>query len=191
MTKEEIKLQIYRDIKEGVGGDYGFFSVGFDFGYNQADQQTKELQEKYDELDKDYSILNEQFVKSKEWNLEIVYSNKFKDKEIEQLQARINEQKTKYGELVTLYEENLGQLLDAAKQNKQLQAKIDELKKANEWISVEELNPEYYEKVLIECSGNLSNDNYSYYDVAVFTRDGWVGHLYKHPSVIKWKKITN
>ena len=110
---------------------------------------------------------------------------------VEQLQARINEQKTKYGELVTLYEENLGQLLDAAKQNKQLQAKIDELENANEWISVEELNPEYYEKVLIECSGNLSNDNYSYYDVAVFTRDGWVCHLYKHPSVIKWKKITN
>lgn len=52
MSKEEIKLQIYRDIKEGVGGDYGFFSVGFDFGYNQADQQTKELQEKVECRDK-------------------------------------------------------------------------------------------------------------------------------------------
>lgn len=56
-----------------------------------ADQQTKALTDEIDQLNKDYSILNDQFVKSKEWNLEIVYSNKFKDKEIKQLQARIDE----------------------------------------------------------------------------------------------------
>jgi len=74
--------------------------------------------------------------------------------------------------------------------NEQLQAKIDELEKANEWISASELNPEYYEKVLIKCSENFVNDNYSYYDVGAFTRDGWIGHLYKKPQVISWKKIT-
>ena len=40
-TKEEIeqlKLEIYRDIKGGIGGDYGFFSAGFNIGYNQCQQ---------------------------------------------------------------------------------------------------------------------------------------------------------
>ncbi len=62
------------------------------------------------------------------------YCNKVNDLEKEkaktkELQEKVGEQKTKYGELVTLYEENLGQLLDAVKQNKELQAKIDELEK--------------------------------------------------------------
>lgn len=59
MNNEEIKLQIYRDIKEGVGGDYGFFSVGFDFGYNQADQQTKQLQAKIDELENEIESMHQ------------------------------------------------------------------------------------------------------------------------------------
>lgn len=62
-----------------------------DFAEDILDQQTKALTDEIDQLNKDYSILNDQFVKSKEWNLEIVYSNKFKDKEIKQLQARIDE----------------------------------------------------------------------------------------------------
>jgi|688.fasta_scaffold138043_4 hypothetical protein len=40
-TKEEIeqlKLEIYRDIQGGIGGEYGFFSAGFINGYTQCQQ---------------------------------------------------------------------------------------------------------------------------------------------------------
>ena len=50
MIKEEIKLQFYNDIKEAIGGNYGFFSVGFDFGFNHSNQQTKPLIDKIEQL---------------------------------------------------------------------------------------------------------------------------------------------
>ena len=40
-TKEEIeqlKVEIYRDIQGGIGGDYGFFSAGFNIGYSQCQE---------------------------------------------------------------------------------------------------------------------------------------------------------
>ena len=47
------------------------------------------LKDELEDLDKQYSVLNDQFIKTKEWNLEIVYSNKFKDNEIEQLKFQL------------------------------------------------------------------------------------------------------
>ena len=47
---ENIKLDMYNGIKEGVGGNYGFFSVGFDFGYNQSKNRIDELLDKIDML---------------------------------------------------------------------------------------------------------------------------------------------
>jgi len=38
-TKEEIeqlKVEIYRDIQGGIGGDYGFFSAGFNIGHSEC-----------------------------------------------------------------------------------------------------------------------------------------------------------
>ena len=35
---EQLKLEIYRDIKGGIGGDYGFFSAGFNIGYTQCQE---------------------------------------------------------------------------------------------------------------------------------------------------------
>ncbi len=43
INMENIKLDMYNGIKEGVGGNYGFFSVGFDFGYNQSKNRIDEL----------------------------------------------------------------------------------------------------------------------------------------------------
>lgn len=98
MTKEEIKNTAKKqseDLKFILESDarfyYESFICGAEWYKEYADQQTKALTDEIDQLNKDYSILNDQFVKSKEWNLEIVYSNKFKDKEIKQLQARIDE----------------------------------------------------------------------------------------------------
>lgn len=56
MKIEEIKLDLYNDIKEAVGGNYGFFSVGFDFGYNQ---NTKPLIDEIAELKASKSEANE------------------------------------------------------------------------------------------------------------------------------------
>ena len=33
---EQLKVEIYRGIKESIGGDYGFFSEGYDLGYTQC-----------------------------------------------------------------------------------------------------------------------------------------------------------
>ena len=33
---EQLKVAIYRGIKERIGGDYGFFSEGYDLGYTQC-----------------------------------------------------------------------------------------------------------------------------------------------------------
>jgi hypothetical protein len=41
-TKEEIeqlKIEIYRDIQKGIVVDYGFFSAGFNIGYNQCQEE--------------------------------------------------------------------------------------------------------------------------------------------------------
>ena len=50
-TKEEIeqlKLEIYKDIQGGIGGDYGFFSAGFNIGYTQCQE---DMAKKYTEED--------------------------------------------------------------------------------------------------------------------------------------------
>jgi len=44
-TKEEIKklkIEIYKAIKGSIGGDWGFFSEGFDFGYTQCQEDNME-----------------------------------------------------------------------------------------------------------------------------------------------------
>jgi hypothetical protein len=51
-TKEEIeqlKLEIYRDIQGGIGGDYGFFSAGFNIAYTQCQEDMAD--KKYTEQD--------------------------------------------------------------------------------------------------------------------------------------------
>ncbi len=51
-TKEEIKqlkIEIYKAIKGSIGGDYGFFSEGFNFGYTQC--QEDNMEKRYTEED--------------------------------------------------------------------------------------------------------------------------------------------
>lgn len=76
---ENIKLELYNGVKEAIGGNYGFFSVGFDFGYNQ---QNKALTDEIWRLKRDYKALesiNKQFVN----NIE------FKNNEIDKLKQTI------------------------------------------------------------------------------------------------------
>jgi hypothetical protein len=46
---EQLKLEVYRGIKESIGGDYGFFSEGFDIGYKQCQEDM--FDKKYTEDD--------------------------------------------------------------------------------------------------------------------------------------------
>lgn len=151
MTKEEILEQFDKIEDYHVGAGYTIEDCKIAM-QEYAYQQTKEIQERVEELENSLEI-----------------NNKLREEDTNDFVKALN---------------------DVDEKNKQLQAKINELEKANEWISADELNPEYYEKVLIKCSENFVNDNYSYYDVGAFTRDGWIGHLYKKPQVISWKKIT-
>jgi len=48
-SKEEIKTEIYLGIKESIGGNYGFFSEGFDLGYTQCQEDMAD--KKYTEED--------------------------------------------------------------------------------------------------------------------------------------------
>ena len=46
---EKLKIEIYMGIKESIGGDYGFFSEGFEFAYTQCQEDM--VDKKYTEED--------------------------------------------------------------------------------------------------------------------------------------------
>jgi hypothetical protein len=46
---EQLKLEIYKDIKGSIGEYYGFFSAGFNIGYSQC--QKDNADKKYTEED--------------------------------------------------------------------------------------------------------------------------------------------
>ena len=59
---EQLKLEIYRDIKGGIGGDYGFFSAGFNIGYTQCQEDmANEIQSLIDGYNSDILLLEEEF----------------------------------------------------------------------------------------------------------------------------------
>lgn len=50
---EQLKVEIYRDIQGGIGGDYGFFSVGFNIGYSQCQEDMADVMENFLEYVRD------------------------------------------------------------------------------------------------------------------------------------------
>ena len=52
-TQEEIeqfKIKIYKDIKESIGGDYGFFNVGFNIGYSECQEDMTDKKYTFNQI---------------------------------------------------------------------------------------------------------------------------------------------
>ena len=65
MSKEKYIHERYKDIKESIGGNYGFFEIGFNFGLECADQQTKLLTEQLSDLQSQLTLSEAQLTARK------------------------------------------------------------------------------------------------------------------------------
>ena len=66
MSKDKYIHERYNEIKESIGGNYGFFEIGFNFGLEYTDQETKLLTEQLEDVKRQNLELQEKLIKSNE-----------------------------------------------------------------------------------------------------------------------------